>query len=151
MNITHYFFTSLLFLISISNIHAQSTAEEITEKFFIEFETSPEKAIDYAFSTNPWIIERNKDGIETVKNKLSNSLALVGEYHGFEKIVERKVGENLVLISFMVKYDRQPIRFNFVLYRPKDQWRVQNFKFDDNIDSELESSASVDRLKQNWE
>lgn len=137
--------------LSCNILKAQSNSEEITTEFFNTYEKSPQKAIDYVFSTNKWMMDRNKDGIENVKNQLTNFLGLVGDYYGYEKITEKSIGESYMLVSYMIKYDRQPIRFTFVFYKPKDKWQVQNFKFDDNLDDELEESGKVYRLKENWE
>lgn len=101
---------------------AQDTTEEITSRFFETYATRPMEAVEYVFSTNRWMIERNKDGIESVKNQLGDFLELVGDYYGFEKITEKRVGESMKLVSFMAKYDRQPIRFTFIFYKPKDKW-----------------------------
>ncbi|CAL2102228.1 protein of unknown function [Tenacibaculum sp. 190130A14a] len=97
------------------------------------------------------MIDRNKDGIENVKSQLTNFLGLVGDYYGHEKITDKSIGKSYKLVSYMVKYDRQPIRFTFVFYKPKDKWQVQNFRFDDNLDDELRESGKVYRLKENWE
>lgn len=141
----------IVVVLSANILKAQSTTEEIITEFFESYETSPQKAIDYVFGTNKWMIDRNKDGIENVKSQLTNFLGLVGEYYGYEKITEKSVGESFKLVSYMIKYDRQPMRFTFVFYKPNDKWQVQNFKFDDSLDDELEESGKVYRLKENWE
>ena len=145
-------FTLLIVTVLSTNIlKAQTTTEEITTEFFKTYEKSPQKAVDYVFETNKWMIDRNKDGIENVKTQLTSFLGLVGDYYGYEKITEKSVGESYKLVSYMIKYDRQPVRFTFVFYKPKDKWQVQNFQYDDNLDDELEESGKVYRLKENWE
>jgi len=49
----------------------------------------------------------------------------------------------------MVKYDKQPVRFIFIYYRPKDVWKIYTFQFNTNMDEELTSAAGVDQLKDN--
>lgn len=144
---------TLVMLLIASNmvLKAQTTTEEITDEFFRKYEKSPMKAVDYAFETNQWMVERNKDGIDNVKTQLTSSLGLVGDYYGYEKITEKSVGDSFKLVSYMVKYDRQPVRFTFVFYKPKDKWQIQNFQYDDNLDDELEEAGKVYRLKENWE
>tara|TARA_B100001057_G_C22134148_1_gene675684 strand:- start:54 stop:512 length:459 start_codon:yes stop_codon:yes gene_type:complete len=144
---------TLLFVTVLSTniLKAQTTTEEITTEFFKTYEKSPQKAVDYVFGTNKWMMDRNKDGIENVKTQLTSFLGLVGDYYGYEKITEKSVGESYKLLSYMIKYDRQPVRFTFVFYKPKDKWQVQNFQYDDNLDDELEESGKVYRLKENWE
>lgn len=140
--------TAIVFL-STNILKAQTSTEEIITEFFKTYEKSPLKAVDYVFGTNKWMVDRNKDGVENVKTQLTSFLGLVGDYYGYEKIIEKSVGESYKLISYMVKYDRQPVRFTFVFYKPKDKWQVQNFQYDDNLDDELEESSKVYRLKEN--
>jgi len=142
---------TILVVLSTNILKAQTTTEEITDEFFNTYEKSPQKAVDYVFGTNKWMVDRNKDGIENVKTQLSSFLGLVGDYYGYEKITEKSVGESYKLVSYMIKYDRQPVRFTFVFYKPKDIWQVQNFQYDDDLDDELEESGKVYRLKENWE
>lgn len=130
-------------------LNAQTTTEEITDRFFETYKNSPLEAVDYIFNTNKWM-ERNQDAIQNVKTQLTSFLGLVGDLYGHERITEKNIGESYKLVSYMVKYDRQPIRFTFIFYKPKDKWQVQNFKFDDSLDSELEESAKAYRLQENW-
>ena len=43
----------------------------------------------------------------------------------------------------MVKYDRQPMRFTFKLYKPNDKWILFSFKIDVDLDDELEQAAKL--------
>ena len=72
-----------------------------------------------------------------------------GVNNGYELITEKNVGANLKLQSYMVKYDKQPVRFIFIYYRPKDAWKIYTFQFNTNMDEELTSAAGVDQLKEN--
>jgi hypothetical protein len=49
----------------------------------------------------------------------------------------------------MVRYDRQPVRFSILFYKPNNQWGLQNFSYDDNLDEELKESSKAYRLKEN--
>ena len=134
-------FISILFC---CNTFAQKTPEQVITKFFSTYESKkPMDAVDYIFSTNPWIIERSKDQVESLKNQLSNNISLLGKYSGNELITSRQVGESLVLYSYLIKYERQPLRFTFIFYKPAEKWMIQNFKFDSDIDEELEEAARI--------
>jgi len=139
---TKIFSTSfIVFLVFSSSVIAQSNSDDITKKFFEIFEDEPLQAIDYAFSTNTWM-ERNVDGVENLKSQFKNLMPLIGDYYGFELITEKHITDRLVLKSFLLRYDRQPMRFTFILYKPKDKWQFQNFNYDDNLDDELKESAN---------
>ena len=126
-----------IFILTISPVHAQKSEKEIVTEFFKIFKDSPGEAMDYAFSTNPWM-KRNKDATDNIKNQFNTVLPLVGNYQGYELINEKKTGESLKLLSYMVKFDRQPFRFTFIFYKPNAKWQVQNLKYDDKLDDELE-------------
>ncbi|MGB1268193.1 MAG: hypothetical protein ACPG45_00480 [Flavobacteriaceae bacterium] len=134
----------IISLTFITKLNAQSSEKDITTEFFRIFENEPMKAMDYAFSTNKWM-ERNIDGIESLKTKFKDLLPLVGNYYNYELITEKSVGKNLKLISYMLKYDRQPVRLTFVMYKPNDLWQVQNLNWDVSLDDELEESAKQNR------
>lgn len=127
----------ILFQFSSNTLQSQTTIKEITDQFFQTYETAPIKAVDYVFGTNKWMLESNKDGIKNVKKQLKSFIDLVGTYQGYEKITEKSLGESYKQISYLVKYERQPIKFTFVFYNPKDKWQVHNFNFSDQFEDEL--------------
>ena len=48
-------------------------------------------------------------------------------------------------MKFLVKYEREPIRFTFLLYKPKDKWEVLNFSFNENMDKEIEDANKAEK------
>ena len=71
MNRKIKFLTLLILIVLSSNsVIGQTTTENITTDFFKLYEKSPQKAVEYIFATNKWMMDRNKDGIEKVKIQL---------------------------------------------------------------------------------
>ncbi len=129
-------------------LHSQDSPEELVINFFDLYTSSgPRNALTELYKTNSWM-ERNLDDLEKVKSQLEGFVNLVGEYYGKDLIVKKELGKSFVLISYLVKYDRQPIRFTFEFYKPNDTWRVHSFSYDDSFDEEVEEAAKFYRLKQ---
>ena len=121
------------------------------DEFFSRYKgKSPADAVDYIFSTNKWMSE-SKDQVGNVKFKLNGTLKVIGNYYGQNLIAKKTVGEHLAFYTFLVRYDRQPLRYNFLFYKANDQWAILNFSYDDGIDEELKEAAKSYRLKENVE
>lgn len=126
---------------------AQTSPEQMVETFFINYEKDGASiALDNLYSTNKWM-SRAKDAIENLKNQLEGlNEDFVGKYYGYELIVEKRLSESYVLLSYLVKYERQPIRFTFQFYKPNDVWLIYSFQFDGDIDKEIEEAAKLNHL-----
>ncbi|ETN94757.1 hypothetical protein SAMN04487906_1501 [Zhouia amylolytica] len=133
-----------LFFISVSVSTAQQSPQEITFNFFETYKNKgASMALDQLYSTNPWM-SRSTDAITNVKSQLEGlNEDYVGKYHGYEKLNEKLLGTSYMLLSYMVKFDRQPIRFIFHYYKPKDKWVIYLFKFDAAIDDEMNEAAKL--------
>ena len=132
-----------LFLFSIIGF-AQNTPKDIVDKFFTEYKADGGSiALDNLYSNNEWM-SRATDAITNLKQQLATlNEDYVGQYYGYELIVEKRLSDSYLLMSYLVKYDRQPIRFTFQFYKPDNVWRTQSFKYDGTIDDEIEESAKV--------
>jgi hypothetical protein len=127
------------------NSFAQNDPQKIIDEFFKLYkEKNSDASLDYLFGTNKWM-NNSKEQIESVKLKLNNTLKLLGEYQGYNLITKKSVTDHLSLYTFMVRYDRQPLRFSILFYKPNDQWRLMNFSYDDNLGGELEEAAKAYR------
>ena len=43
----------------------------------------------------------------------------------------------------MVRFDRQPMRFTFIYYKPSEKWNLYSLNFSPNLDEELEQTAKI--------
>ena len=122
---------------------AQTSPDEVITKFFDEYPRNAAKAIDDLYGTNPWTL-RVKDAIDNLKKEVAGyTIDYVGKYYGYEPIVRKQFSESFILCSYMVKYDRQPMRFTFELYKPNDKWLLFSFKIDSELDDEIEQAAKL--------
>lgn len=140
-----YAFSLFLFIVFNSSLFAQNTTKEIEDKFFEKYHKDALKAIDYAFGTNKFIGAKD-ESIVNLKVKLKDLIDQCGDYNTYEPLVEVSLGQCLKSSSFLVKYERQPIRFTFLFYKSTDKWVVQDFSFDTKLTAEME-----DKLKQKTE
>ncbi len=113
----------------------ETTYQGVVEKFFsIYSDKGPEKAIDYIFSTNPFL-DPSSDQVTAIKLKLATAVAVIGDYSGYDPIIVKEFGTSMAIATYMVKYKRQPLFFTFVLYKPDKFWQIQTLRFDDKIES----------------
>ncbi|MFO7789560.1 MAG: hypothetical protein R6V32_03230 [Bacteroidales bacterium] len=117
---------------------SQKTPEDILEPFFNTFDKNPDEAIEYIFTTNPYI-KQNQDGIDRIKERLNTSRKLLGEYYGEELINLQSVGDSFTKYTYMLKYDRQPVKIEIILYRPDDVWVLYTMQFDDKLTKDFET------------
>ena len=141
-------FIALVFTLGIVKTSGQATTKEITDKFFGLYATDPIKAVEYGFSTNKWM-DRKQDDVANLKSKLKDIVSLLGEYDGYELLSEKTAGQSTKMVTFIVRYDREPVRFTFLFYKPKDTWRLNNFSYDEDIDKDLEEATKAYRLREN--
>ncbi|HBG71341.1 MAG: hypothetical protein A2W93_01505 [Bacteroidetes bacterium GWF2_43_63] len=127
---------ALLLLAPIIQLTAQeSTYQGVIDKFFSIYKgDGPEKAIDYIFSTNPYL-EPNSEQVTAIKLKLATAVAVIGDYYGFDPVVVKELGPSMAIGTYMVRYKRQPLFFTFILYKPDKIWQIQTLRFDDKIES----------------
>jgi hypothetical protein len=138
----------IVLLISITgNVFSQSNPEDLIKNFFVTYEKDAGKAVKDLYATNKWT-ERIKDDIDKIIGTVNGFTEnYMGKYYGYEKITSKKFAESYVLHSYLVKYDRQPLRFIFKFYKPNDKWVLLSYSLDDNLGSEIEESAKLYYLK----
>lgn len=128
---------ALISFLSINQAVSQKSEKDILDKFFEIYKTDPAKALDYIYGTTEWI-DSEGDGVKKLKDQLTQYKELLGEYQEEEFLHKGDLGKDFTIYIYFAKYDRQPLRFTFQFYRPKDEWIVYSFKFDDNFNDDLE-------------
>ncbi len=111
------------------------------ENFFHELERdSIASGFASLFSTNPYL--QNVEQMEKLVLEYGVTKKLLGKYYGYEILKEYIMGSCLVQYFVLAKYERQPMRFRFVFYKPTDKWVLHTFKYDDKFVGEFNDIAS---------
>jgi hypothetical protein len=140
------FVLTILLFSGISPIFAQLGPSQILERFFNKYRYNPEEAVAFIFSKNPIFEGEAAQQAQNVQTKLSQAIPVLGRYYGREPITKKEIGSSLVLYSYLIQYERQPIRFTFKFYKPDREWFLLSFAFDDNLSDELEEAARIPNL-----
>ncbi len=112
---------------------AQTNFDSIPNIFFDIFEQKgSDAAIDYIYATNKYISGNFAASLK-VKNELKKVVSLIGKYRGTEVIDTQFIGQSYIRLSYLAKFDRQPLKFNFTMYKPDKKWQLQQLKFDDKV------------------
>lgn len=142
-----------LFIVYLVSINFCSQAQDSNAepegfvKQFFEILTSKgsEEAVSSFFRTNKYMSVAEAQ-INTLASRLGESIELLGEFYTYELITKAELNESYKIYSYLVKFDRQPLRFNFSFYRPNDTWVAMNFEFNDSFDEELKEAIKLYRL-----
>ncbi|TLU65328.1 hypothetical protein FE810_08555 [Thalassotalea litorea] len=121
-------------------VNASGYQSEIDEFFSLYKQGQINQAVDSIYKTNPYITSI-PDQVKNVKTQLGAVEGLVGAMHAIELIDAYEVGENLVHVTYMGIYERQPIRFEFQFFKLKEGWRIFSFSFDAEVFDKIEQLA----------
>jgi len=124
-------------------VSAQEKPEIIIEQFFYIFQNiSCDSAINYVFSTNKWM-DVNLSLVDDIKKNLKRVTSVLGPYYGYEVITKKYVGTCFVTMDYLLKYDKLPIKFSFILYKPNMKWQIHNVNFTDKFEKDFETAPNV--------
>jgi len=123
-------------------VAAPKSASQIIDVFFKKYkDKGADTAIDYLFGTNKLLA--NLPQLSVLKAKLDSLPQSAGKYMGHELIAQKSASPSLFFYSYLVKFENQPYRFTIMFYKPGNEWELYRFKYDDQIDSELEEAGKI--------
>jgi hypothetical protein len=59
------------------------------------------------------------------------------------------MGKDVIMYSYLLKFERQPIRLYLMFYRAHEKWELLSFEYVDTVIEELKESAAGYRLHEN--
>lgn len=122
------------------NSFAADYQSEIDEFFTLYKAGKINEAVDSIYKTNKYV-SSIPDQVQNVKTQLSALKGLVGKVNNIGKIDTYNVGNDFVHVTYLVTYDRQPVRYEFQFFKVNEGWRVYSFSFDDDLTDEISSLA----------
>ena len=141
-------------IVIIASISCAKPNNQVIDNVVVEFynvyeQEGVSEAIDYLFGTNKWI-DHNDSSLIDLKRQLTFLLPDLGPYYGYEVVAKRSIGADYCLYSILTKYERQPLRFTFIIYTINGESKLQKFKYDVDYDYELEKASEAYFLKENY-
>ncbi len=95
--------------------------------FLVTISQGVVQAIDDIYGSNP-SLNSQTDAIINLKNKMSDlTEEYIGKLHGRDLITKKEFSDKYVIYTYLVRYDRQPVRFTFEFYKPSNEWRIHSF------------------------
>jgi hypothetical protein len=140
---TYHLILLLIVATTSSFAQAKDDGQELLDTFFDLYKNKGyEVALKYPLSTNKWI-EPSGGEMDNIIVKLEKEIKTMGEYIGYEQIKTKTLGTRLRYVSYLVYYQRDPIRFTFALYKSGDTWEITDFQYDVKFDKEIEEAMKL--------
>ena len=70
----------------------------------------------------------------TVKNQMRTLASTYGNINSCEYIDEKTIKDFLIKRTYLLRFDKYYLRFNFTIYKSNSGWTVTGFKYDDEMD-----------------
>jgi len=123
-----------------SQVSSKQTPESIVQKFFEHHQTGGfSSGLDHLSNFIDW----DNETIEKLKAGALKNQALLGDYLGNSFLVKNEVEDRLKIIIHMARYENAPMKYIFIFYRPDKDWKLHQFKYNDNIVAELEEVTNT--------
>ena len=97
-------------------------------------------ATDALVAANPLSTSKTTDGLF---NSLELAHKSAGDFVNFSPYLTKTLGDSIVYIYGFANYTNMPVRFEFIFYRVKEKWTVQNFALYINPIDEIRSNAGI--------
>lgn len=143
-------FACFALLTSLSSQAADAKAgyEPIVDAFFKKLQQGkPEQAVTHFLQQKGKSTDKD-DKREDLATQFADVVKTLGTYHGYELLAGKIVAGHIAQATYLGLYARKPIRLSFQLYKPKDTWRGQSFRFDGRVLEELFAPRGVETLLQ---
>ena len=131
---------SLLLILSSGASLADDYQAQIDQFFRLVEAKQTEQAIEFIYASNPYASTISTQ-IEELKRQIGLLPSIAGKVHQIELIDTHRLGDSLVTLTYIVNYDRMPIRFVFQYFKTQKGWRIISFAFDDDIADEAKAHA----------
>jgi hypothetical protein len=64
-----------------------------------------------------------------LKGQTQSQMQLFGKALDYEFLQQREIGKSMVILKYVLRYEKDGVTWTFVFYRPKDRWLVTAIKY----------------------
>lgn len=91
------------------------------------------KGIEYLRPYNVHTKAEFDNSLEQIKAQLPDMRKRFGLAIGFDFVTVEKIGDCLRQFVYLQKFEKHVLIWRFIFYRPRDQWLLNTFYFDDKV------------------
>lgn len=114
----------------VTHFFDQVKAEKFTDAAHVLVDTNPQDAYN---------IEKH----EAVARGLQTISQHFGAFEDFKPLVSKNLGDAIGYVYGVGRYEKDPIRFEFVFFKSGDDWRIWRYDFSDNFLDEIREQVGV--------
>ena len=129
----------LLFVMLITSVQAASLATEeearaLAESVMVELAAGRVmKGLERLRPYNVYPKEEFDAMLAKTQEQLPAMQQRFGSPIGWDFVIVEKVGDSLRQFVFLQKFERLVMVWRFIFYRPRDQWMLNTFYYDDRV------------------
>jgi hypothetical protein len=125
------------------NTKLDSVSSSAIDIFFGKIEAKEYKnAVDDLLSSNEYITQKDSSTI-AMKSRFATLNEISGPYRGRSLLKKKRINDDLIIYSYLAKYDKKFYRFVFEFYNNGVETKIYKFQFDDTLEIELEESVKL--------
>jgi hypothetical protein len=72
-----------------------------------------------------------KEKMSVFISKTQDAFGIYGTLYDYELYDNQSIGANVLVLTYLTRHQRQPLRWRFIFYRAQSTWTVTNLGFDD--------------------
>ena len=111
--------------------------KQLAEDFIQSLGTDhQDEAMENLFSTNSAAFMQ-KGRQDKMKLEISQMVRGGGKFSGADLLAEKQLGERMIGLTYLLRFNRSPIRFEFVFYKPDDRWMILKFSTRSGLADEI--------------
>jgi hypothetical protein len=93
------------------------------------------KSGDYANAYETFLagsaLGEQKEKMSTFISHTQDAFGIYGGLNDYELYDNQSIGSNVLVLTYLTRHQRQPLRWRFIYYRAQSTWTVTNLGFDD--------------------
>lgn len=64
-----------------------------------------------------------------LKGQTQSQMQLFGQALDYEFLQQKEIGKSILILKYVLRYEKDGVTWTFVFYRPKDQWLVTAIRY----------------------
>jgi hypothetical protein len=93
------------------------------------------KSGDYANAYETFLagssLGEQKEKMSAFISHTQDAFGIYGALYDYELYDNQSIGSNVLVLTYLTRHQRQPLRWRFIYYRAQSTWTITNLGFDD--------------------